>query len=69
MIVALRCNSMRTGLYSSLHLNEVFSATNKTKKCSGDRHKYSTFFHKKVKKLRIHRLNQDYYIAIRLVVH
>lgn len=47
MIVALRCSSMRTSIYSSLHLNEVLSATNNTKK-SADKRKYSTLNHKKV---------------------
>lgn len=47
MIVALRCSSMRTSIYSSLHLNEVLSATNNTDK-SADKRKYSTLNHKKV---------------------
>ncbi|CAO1333161.1 unnamed protein product [Diamesa hyperborea] len=46
MIVALRCSSMRTSIYSSLHLNEVLSATNSAKK-NADKRKFSTVNHKK----------------------
>ena len=49
MNVTLRCSSMRTSIYSNLHLKEVLSATNNAKK-SGDRRKYSTLNHKKVMK-------------------